>query len=224
VVALITGALRVEKSLASALLLAILFSNAGNYGLTLNQFAFGEQALAYASLYFVTSIILVNTVGIVIANIGNSEKNSALAALVKTPAVYAVSLALLFSLAGWNLPSPLQRTVFLLADGTIPLMVILMGVQLQNLNWSGQFGALSFSTFMRLIAAPVIALPFAFLFGLEGPARQAGITESALPTAVVMTVVATEYGVEPSLVTMTVVVSTVLSPLTITPIIAMLGA
>jgi predicted permease len=144
--------------------------------------------------------------------------------LLKTPALYAMLLALVFNLTGWTFPAPLQRSVFLLADGTIPLMVILMGVQLQNSQWTGQVGLLSFSTLMRLVAAPLIALPVAYLFGLEGPARQAAITQSSLPTAVVMTVLATEYGVEPSLVTLSVLITTLLSPLTITPIIAMLGA
>jgi predicted permease len=224
VVVAITGALRLEKSVIAGLLLAILFSNAGNYGLTLNKFAFGDLALAYAGIYFAVSIVLINTLGIVIANLGNSGKNNPLVGLLKTPALYAMLLALVFNMTGWNFPAPLQRTVFLLADGTIPLMVILMGVQLQNSQWTGQVGLLSFSTLMRLFAAPLIALPTAFLFGLEGPAHQAAITESSLPTAVVMTVLATEYGVEPSLVTLSVLATTLLSPLTITPIIAMLGA
>ena len=223
-VVVVTGVLKVDKRMATALLLVIMFSNSGNYGLSLNKFAFGETALAYASLYFATSIILINTVGILIANFGQSGLKSALFGLLKTPALYALLLAITFNITSWELPSSLEKTIFLVADGTIPLMIILMGIQLQNSAWVGHVRALGFSTFMRLIGAPLVALPFAFLFGLEGPAWQAGITESALPTAVVMTVVATEFGVEPSFVTMAVLATTLLSPLTITPIIAMLGA
>lgn len=223
-VGMVTGILKLDKRMVSALLLAIMFSNSGNYGLSLNLFAFGEKALAYASLYFATSIVLINTLGILIAKLGQAGLKSALIGLLKTPVLYAVLLALSFNLTGWELPPPLHRTVFLLADGTIPLMIVLMGIQLQHSTWVGHVRALSFSTFMRLIAAPLIALPFSILFGLEGPARQAGITESSLPTAVIMTVVATEYGVEPSFVTMAVVASTLISPFTITPIIALLGA
>jgi predicted permease len=53
---------------------------------------------------------------------------------------------------------------------------------------------------------------------------QAGISESAMPTAVVMTVLATEYDIEPSFITTVVFMSTLLSPLTITPLLAYLGA
>jgi hypothetical protein len=67
-------------------------------------------------------------------------------------------------------------------------------------------------------------LGFGLLFSLEGAAFQAGITESAVPTAIMTTVLATEYNVEPSFVTTVVFTSTLLSPLTITPILYLLGA
>jgi predicted permease len=220
----ITKAIRAEKSMVAALLLAIMFSNSGNYGLSLNQFAFGELALAYASLYFATSIILINTLGILIANLSSESLSKAAISLLKTPAIYAVLAALYYNYSGWELPAPLSRTILLLSDAAVPLMIVLMGIQLQQSRWSGQGKILSLAIGMRLIGAPLLAYPVALLFGLKGPALQAGITESALPTAVMITVLATEYKVEPTFITMTVVVSTLLSPLTITPILAMLGA
>jgi predicted permease len=84
--------------------------------------------------------------------------------------------------------------------------------------------ALILSNGLRLIAAPALAFALSIPFGLSGAARQAGISEAAMPTAVVITVLATEYNVEPSFVTMTVFLSTILSPLTVTPILAILGA
>jgi len=216
--------LKKDKRTISAVLLVVMFNNAGNYGLSLNKFAFGDTALAYASIYFATSIIMINTLGVVLASLGSADLKKALLELFKTPVIYAVLLALGFSYTGWELPTPLQRTVFVLADASIPLMLVLMGVQLQHAKWTGQVRAIGFSAVMRLVVAPLIALAFAGFFSLEGSARQAGILESAMPTAVMMTILATEYRVVPTFVTMAVVVSTILSPLTITPILAMLGA
>ena len=104
------------------------------------------------------------------------------------------------------------------------VLMVLLGLQLGHSRWQGQTLALSLSNVMRLVAAPAIALGFSFIFGLQGFARQAGITESAMPTAVVTTVLATEYNVEPSFVSTVVFVSTILSPLTVTPLLAYLGA
>lgn len=221
---ILARSLHYQKRMFSALLMVMMFSNAGNYGLSLVQFAFGEQALAYASVYFAMSIILINTVGLVIASLGTADLKKALLDLLKTPAIYALLLALIFNTAKWQLPTPLSRTVSTLAAGSIPLMIVLMGIQLYHSQWAGQGRTLAMSAFMRLIVSPLIALPIALLFGLQGAALQAGITESALPTAVMMTVVATEYNVEPAFVTMSVVITTLLSPLTITPLLALLGA
>lgn len=221
---ILARSLHYSRGMLTAMLMVMMFSNSGNFGLSLVQFAFGEQALAYASVYFAVSIILINTLGLVIASLGTADLRKALLDLFKTPAIYALLLAVLFNASGWQLPVPLSRTVSTLAAGSIPLMIVLMGIQLYHSQWAGERRTLALSTFMRLIVSPLIALPIALLFGLQGAAMQAGITESAMPTAVMMTVVATEYSVEPAFVTMTVVISTLLSPLTITPLLALLGA
>lgn len=216
--------LHYNNSMVSALLLAVMFTNAGNYGLSLNLFAFGEQALAYASVFFSITLILINTVGLLIASLGKASLKKAFIDLIKTPTLYALALAVIFNLAGWQLLTPIKRTVSILADGSIPLMMVLMGMQLSHVRWNGQALPLAWASFMRLVAAPAIALPIALAFGLNGAAFQAALTQSALPTAVMMTMIATEYELESTFVTMTVMLTTLLSPLTITPLLALLGA
>jgi malate permease and related proteins len=80
------------------------------------------------------------------------------------------------------------------------------------------------SSLMRLVAAPLLAILLSKPFGLLGPARQAGILESGMPTAVLAAVLATEYDLEPSFITSVVFVTTFLSPFTLTPLLAFLGA
>jgi len=221
---LIGWMLRLERRILVAVLLTTMFGNAGNYGLSLNLFAFGETALAHASLFFVTSAILVYTVGVVIASLGTTSMRNAVLGLFKVPVVYAVVIALLFNRLEWQLPLPLDRTVTLMANAAIPVLLVLMGIQLHNSKWSDHTLALGLTNFMRLIASPLLALGVSLLFRLEGPAFQAGVLESAMPTAVMITILATEYNVEPSFVTTVVFTSTLLSPLTITPLLAYLGA
>jgi len=74
-----------------------------------------------------------------------------------------------------------------------------------------------------LLAGPVLALGVNLIFGLQGPARQAGILQSAMPTAVLTTVLATEYDVEPAFVTGVVFTTTMLSAVTLTIVLAFLG-
>jgi predicted permease len=59
-------------------------------------------------------------------------------------------------------------------------------------------------------------------FGLQGAARQGNIVEASMPAAVTTTVLATEYGLDTSLVTAIVFTGTILSPLTLTPLLVFL--
>jgi malate permease and related proteins len=216
--------IRLERRMLIAVILTVMFSNAGNYGLSLNLFAFGETGLAHASIFFVVSAILMYTVGVFIASLGSSTIGHALLGLFKVPAVYAVVLALLFNRFNWELPTSLDRTVSLLGNAAIPVLLVLMGVQLAGSQWNGQKLAMTVSNSLRLVASPLIALLLAIPFGLEGAARQAGVSEAAMPTAVITIVLATEFDVEPAFVTGVVFTSTLLSPLTLTPLLAYLGA
>ncbi len=218
----IGSTLRMERNLLAAVMITSMFDNAGNLGLPITLFAFGEPALARASLIFVINATLTNTVGVVIVSTGSSGLRRAILGLFKMPAIYALIFGVLFSRQGWTLPLFLDRGVSMAANATIPCMLVLLGVQLQQARWTGHAWALTTATTLRLLAAPVIAAGLSFVFGLQGPERQASILEASMPSAVLCTILATEFDVEPAFVTSVVFVTTILSPLTITPLLSYL--
>ena len=224
ITAIIAYALRLKRSITVALLLTVMFGNAGNFGLSLNLFAFGEDAVAYAAIFFVTSAFLVYTLGVVLASWGKTNLRTAIVGVFKVPVIYAVIFALIYNLFSWQLPLPLDRTVSLLSDAAIPVMIVLLGIQLYNSKLSKEIFPVGLSNILRLVVSPILAIGLVALFNLEGSAYQAGVIEAAVPTAVLTTVLATEFDIEPALVTTAVVTSTLLSPLTITPLLAFLGA
>ncbi|GAB4581363.1 MAG: AEC family transporter [Anaerolineales bacterium] len=221
---LVGWGLRFERRLLVAVMLAAMLPNAGNYGLSVNLFAFGEPGLAYASLYFIASSIMANTVGVYLVSLGRSSYRQALFGLFKIPTIYAVGLALIFIRLGWTLPTPIARPVEIFANAAIPTMLVLLGLQLGRAEWHGKMLGLITTGGLKLIASPLIALALSLGFGLNGPMRQAGILQAAMPTAVMAAVLATEFDVEPSFVTTAVFTSTILSPLTLTPLLAFLGS
>ncbi len=210
---------RLERGALIVVVLTSMCANSGNFGLPLVSFAFRQEALAYASIYFVTSTLLFYTVGVLISSLEHLELREALLGLLKIPAIYAIILAMIFIRTGWTLPEPIQRTVSLAAGGTIPAMLILLGLELQRVAWSRNLRALGIPVFIRLVVGPLVGWGMAALLGLQGPAHQAGIIEIGTPTAVTTTVLAAEYKLESSLVTAIVFVSTILSPLTLTPLL-----
>jgi hypothetical protein len=214
---------RLERSMLVAIILTTAFTNSGNFGLSLNQFAFGEPALAQASLFFITNAVMIYSLGVFIASLGQASPKEALVGLLKVPAVYGLLFAMLVVRMDWQLPLSIERTTTLLGDAAIPGMLVLLGLQLQKVQWTGKVGALSLTNTLRLLVAPAIAFLWSLAFNLEGPARQAGVLEASMPTAVMTTILATEYDVEPSFVTAVVFTTTLLSPLTLTPLVAILG-
>jgi predicted permease len=215
--------MHLERPVLVALVITVAFANTGNYGLPLVSFAFGAEALAFASLYFVTTSILFNTAGVLIASLGHMDLKTAVWGLFRVPAVYAVILAALLNHFQIVLPVSLARTADLAAAGSIPLMIVLLGVELSRVTWSHSIRPIGVSVALRLLAAPAIGLLLAIPFGLQGAARQGSITETAMPGAVTNTVLAAEYGLDSSLVTAMVFVGTILSPLTLTPLLVFLG-
>ncbi len=220
---LLSKLLKLERPYMLAVILTVAFGNTGNYGLPLVKFAFGNDALAVASIYYITTTILFNTVGVIIASLGHMDLRSAILGIFKLPIVYGVLLAILVRAFGIELPLPVSRTIEIAANGAIPVMLILLGLELTRIQWSHNFRALGLGVFTKLLFAPLIGLLIASLFGLGHTARQASVLEASMPAAVATTVVATEYQLEPSLVTAIVFLGTALSPLTLTPLLVYLA-
>ena len=214
---------RLPPPLAAAFVLTSTFMNAGNFGLSVSQLAFGEQALAWSVLFFTASSVLANSVGVYLASVGKASPRIALLGLLRVPSLYAIPLALALRSLTWSLPVPLQHSVDLLAAAAIPAMLLLLGMHIGQAGLPRQRGPLVGSVFLRLLVSPVWAWILLPLFHLPRAGQQSAILEAAMPTAVLTSVIASEYQVEPEFVAGAVLVSTVLSPLTITPLILLLG-
>jgi predicted permease len=215
--------MRAKRQDTIALLLVLMFVNAGNYGLTLNRLRFGEEGLARAIVYYIISTILVFTLGVFIASMGQASWRESLSRLVRLPAFYAVILAMVVFVLDIQIPNPIMRGVELLSAGAIPTMLVVLGMQIADLkSLDGVWLAVP-ASLVRLLVAPLIAVLVAGLLGLTGLTRATAIIEASMPTAVIATILATEFNVRPGLVTSTVVLSTLLSAITLPLVITVLG-
>ncbi|HEY3214852.1 MAG TPA: AEC family transporter [Candidatus Eisenbacteria bacterium] len=218
----ITRLLGWPRTRSTAVVLCALLPNAGNFGMSANLLAFGPAGLTQASLFFLASSVVTFTVGVLVASLGRVGLRSALLGLLKVPAIWAVVLGLAALRLGWTLPRPATSALHLLADGCIPAFLVILGIQLHEAGARGPAGPVVLAAGLRLLGGAATGLALAPLFGLEGAARQAGVLQAATPTAVITTILATEYDVEPGLVTSVVFFTTLLSPLTLTPLLALL--
>lgn len=219
---LATLLLRLDRAMASACMIVVMFANGGNYGLPLTLFAFGQEALAYATVYFVTSVALTYTLGVFLASSGKQGIRQALVSVFKMPVVYAVALALVVILAKTTLPLPVMRPIQLLSNAAIPSMLLILGMQLERAVRPERFMLVGLAATLRLVVSTLLGVALAPIFALSGVARQAGVIQAAMPTAVITTILALEYKLDSSFVTGVVFLSTLLSPFTLTLLIAFL--
>jgi predicted permease len=219
---LLSLALRLSRTEASAFLLVVMFSNGGNYGLPVVSFAFGEEALSYGTVFFLTGSVLTNTVGAFLAAAGRRSLRTAAASVLRIPAIYGIAAALVVLATGVSMPTPLLRPITMLSDAALPIMILVLGMQLERARPSTRPGLVAIAVCVSLAAAPLIALGLTSLLNVSGAARQAVVVLSSMPVAVATTILALEFDASPEFVTSAVFLSTILSPLTLAPLIAYL--
>jgi len=214
---------RLNRQQESAFLLSVLFVNAGNYGLSVNLFAFGEEALARALIYFVGSTVLLNSLGIFLASRGRADAKAALLNVFKVPMIYAVVLAFVARSLPWSVTETSWfRGLDTLGRAGVSVMLLLLGMQLARNSLGKELKRISAATFMRLVLAPLLSLALAAVMGLAGDTRRACVLEASMPTAVTSVILALEFDVLPDFVTGVIFLSTLLSPLSLTVLIALL--
>jgi predicted permease len=214
--------LRLDRRALTAFLLVVICSNSGNYGLPVVLLAFGREALTFASIYFVTSSMFTYTGGVFLAASGKRSVRNALIGVARIPAVYGALAAVLTLSLGIEVPAPVRAPITLLSDAAVPMMILVLGMQLERASRPERPAVVAAAVVVSLVLTPLVAMGIAHLVGLRGAAFQAGVLQTSMPTAVITTILAVEFDVLPDFVTSVVFVSTLLSPLTVTLMIAYL--
>ena len=215
-------ALGLDSTSLRAFLMVVMFSNGGNYGLPVVRFAFGPEALTFATIFFLTGSVTTYVASAFFAGNRRGMISGALDKIWRMPSLYGVSLALLVLALGRPVPEALMRPVSLLSESALPVMILVLGMQLERAVWPRRPGIVTLAVGISLLVAPLIALGLCALLGISGPARQAAVILSSMPVAVITTILALEFDLDPEFVTSAVFISTIASPLTLTPLIAYL--
>lgn len=196
--------------------------NSGNYGLSLVLFAFGEEILSRAVIVYVANATTNYILGVFVASNGRRSPAQAMVSVIKTPAVYAVALAFLVNGLEITLPLALARSVERLADASIPVMLLLLGLQLGQTTAISQPRLLFTGVGLRLLFSPFLAAGMAAIAGLNTQAEIAFIVQASMPTAVLTIVFANEFDLDRELALNLIMVSTLLSPITLSILILLL--
>jgi len=182
--------------------------NAGYLGIPLIYLMFGEEALAYAITFMVVMAIYHFTLGILILK--GREFREGIKAVLKIPLIYAALLA--FFLKGVPLPSGIEKILNLTGDATMPLMLVSIGISLSKISVE-EFREAFIATLVRFFGGTVGALIAVSLLGAPLLLKKVLIVQSSLPSAILNYVLCEEFKASPKLAASVIFISTLLFPL-----------
>lgn len=204
----------------TSLIATTTFPNTGNMGLSISLFALGDLGLDRATVVLLVSSILVFSTGPALLR-GEGWRSGVLLTL-RLPLIWAVLLGLLLrgivSLwgdgVGSALPLDLDRGLHLIAQATIPMALLMLGMQIARhpIKLSGYtLGA----SFLRLIGGCLMGAVMGTIVGLQGLDQQVLILQCSMPAAVTSFVMANEIGGDGARTGQVVALSTLISFVTL---------
>jgi predicted permease len=215
--------LKLDRRTGSAFTLSVTQLNAGNLGIPLNTFAFGAAGGEIALLFYVSSAMAGNMIGVFIASRGEQSIGVALLNVLRVPVSLAALVGLVMNTVNVSLPLPIERSLFLLADATLPGMIVLLGLLISRMAVrDARWKLVALAAAIRLLGGAAVGFILATVLGQTGLAYPVGILQCAVPTAVMANALATEFGGDAQFTSAVTLISTLASIVTLTFLIAIL--
>jgi len=197
--------------------LPIMFMNSVNLPFPIFLAAFGPESIPLALVFYLVAFLGIFTLGLYIATGGGKASRQ----IFREPVIYVIVAAGLLNFGNIPLPEILTRPVHMMEGATIPLVLIVLGMQLARVEVTDLRSALIAVGF-RFGGGLLAGLFCVFLFNLEGLPRSVVLMESIMPSAVINLLVAEKYNIHPRVVASTIFVSTLFSVLILPLALALL--
>jgi predicted permease len=214
---------RVGNDERIALILACSMINVGNFGLPLIYFAFGETAQAHSFLYFTVFNIPLTTVAIFVS----SKEKKPLKIWIdaaKIPLFHAMIFALVVSGMSIEVPELIGKSIALLGQAAIPLLIFILGLQLADIRLRLSYlKIVLLAVVIRLVVSPAVAYPILEFIGVSGVEQQVAIVQTSTPAALLPLMYAIRFNRSPDLLAAIILTTTILSGFTLTILIHLIS-
>ena len=198
-----------------------MFGNAANIMLPVTLFAFGEPGLQRALILYVFTAVMLFTLGpIVLGGRQGGSRSKLLLAVLRLPVLWAALLGVAVNVSGVTVPLGLSRGIGLLGDAAIPVVLLMLGLQIQRSGWRMPNGINVVGAFLKLAVGPVIGYATGTLLGARGLDLAVLTLLAAMPPAVNTLILAFEFGVDSEEAARTIILSTVASVLTLSVVLS----
>ena len=209
-----------------------LFSNTGYMGIPLFVAAFGDDRVLPAVTATVLNMFFYGSMTAWVAAVKDETNRRGaleiagvvLAALAKNPLVVAPVIGITISAAGIGVPTPLENLCRILGAAAAPGALFALGLFLVCQRVTAGMAEVGWITFFKLIAQPVLTFWLAFyVFEMERFWAVSAVLLAALPTGALVFVTAQQNGVYVQRASAGIVMTTVLSVVTLSALLAWIG-
>lgn len=215
---------KTPRSVESGLILSTAFMNSGNYGAPIILFAYGTAGFHYSVSLLVLHAIMMNFFGVYYAARGKAGIKTAVKSVLAMPTTYAVVIAIGFQLLHVPIAQNILSAIDLVADATIPVVMLILGMQLAVIQLKDfQWEKVTVGVVIRLFLSPLIAYLIVQFMTMDPLLEKVLVITSAMPSAVNTVMYALQFDTEPELVSSITLITTLLSILTISPLLYLLG-
>ncbi len=203
--------------------------NVGFLGIPMLALLLGPQAVGPVLMVLAVDLVVFSTVltliitGLRGGTVGLAMLGGLVMGLLRNPMIVSVVLGLAWGATGWTLPVPVNEFMTTLGAAATPCALFAIGASLAGKN-PDRAGVAVWLSFTKLVLHPVaVAVAALWLFDVEPYAAGVMIAAAALPVAGNVFILAQHYGVAPQRVSTSILISTAVSVLTVTAVIALLG-
>lgn len=208
---------RMRASLGPIMGLGTAYANVGFFGIPVTQLAFGPEYLLHQSVLTAMTTILLCTLGVWLLSPEKGGLTGKLRSAFETPLIPSVGLGLALRYFEVELAPIASQPLQLLGAIFTPLALYTLGAQIAAAK-SLRIEALPQAVILalKLAISPLITLYLCRVMGVSADVTAVMVVAAATPVGVLITIFASELKAEPEFISTAAVLSTALSPLTVT--------
>lgn len=203
--------------------------NVGFLGLPMLVVLMGEAAAGPLLLVISLDLIVFSSLIVIIIN-GSRDRRMSLGVLrtvgiglLQNPMIVSITLGLLWSATGWAVPGPIDEFLAILGAAATPGALFAIGASLAGKSAERMSVALWLTACKLVLHPAAVTIAALWLFDVPGDQAAVMIAAAALPVAGNVFILAQHYGVAPQRVSTAILVSTAVSILTVSAVIAWLA-
>ena len=180
--------------------------------------------LATAVLVFAPVMLVYNIAAVLLFHFAQHRGGSylkALSGLASNPLILATILGGIMAALLPPLPGFLAQTLELLGAPAAPLALLCIGAALAGASLTADLKTTAAMALLKVALCPLVTWALGAMLGLQGAGLQIAMVFAACPTAAASYVFARELGGDGRLASNAVVLSTLLSPISLTVVLAL---